>query len=581
MSLESLTNRVAYGGNGTTTAFSFPYYFLEEADLKVVLVDSSGTETVQTLTTHYSVTGEGSTSGGTVTMVTAPPSGSSLVIIRNTELTQEKSFEVGGSLPADELEEAFDKIHMILQRLDERLDRAVTLKETDSNAVSLELPKVSDRASKFLAFDSDGAVIAGSGTVSEVPVTSFMESLLDDSTASAARSTLGMGSSSAIRTLAGFGNSEQFLTAGDMASGAVHAQTEKTTAATADEILLSDSESSYALKRMTLSNLFKNLDTQRNHLYNSNFDIWQRGATLTCADTATAFGPDRWYAENQMGPGGVLSIERQTGVSEGTKYGCQVRVSTAPTASVANGIYLYQTLENLDSLRLYNKTASFTVKIKAKGNVSQVGIALMYKSTEAKVDTVIGSEGTVSVNSSTFVSGSISLQALGTSMTASGVVGVRIRVLGVSTGAPYDLNNGFIVEQAMLVEGAVPTVYKPRFDSFQAELQACLRFYEKSYELGTSPAAATNKGASAWGWESSGASTSANSFGMRYSVEKRADITPTIYDTSGNSGKVTYDSTANQGYTLGSTSSKGFLIYPSQANPRTQVIFHWVADAEI
>lgn len=478
MSLETLTNRIAYGGNGTTTAFSFPYYFLEKTDLKVVLVASNGSETVQTLTTHYTVSGEGSTSGGTVTMLSAPASGASLVIIRNTELTQEKSFETNGSLPVSELEEALDKIHMIIQRLDERLDRAVVLKETDSNAVSLELPKVADRSSTFLAFDSDGAIVAASGTVSEVPVTSFMESLLDDSTASAARSTLGMGSSSAIRTLAGFGNSEQFLTAGDMAAGAVHAQTEKTTAIVGDEILLSDSADSWALKRMTLQNLFKNLDTQRNHLYNSNFDIWQRGTSRTCANGSTTYGPDRWYAENQLGTAGVITMARVSGSGDGAKYGCEVKITTAPTASVANGTYLYQTLENLDSLRLYNKTASVFVKLKAKGNVTQVGVALMYKTTEAKVDTVIGSEGTVTVNSSTFASGSISLQALGTSMTAAGVVGIRFRIIAVSSGAPYDLNNGFVVEQAMLVEGAVPTVYKPRFDSFSQELAACKRYFK-------------------------------------------------------------------------------------------------------
>jgi hypothetical protein len=64
MSLSSTTNRISYSGNGSTTAFSFPYYFLEAGDLKVVLVSSAGAETVQTLTTHYTVTGAGVAAGG-------------------------------------------------------------------------------------------------------------------------------------------------------------------------------------------------------------------------------------------------------------------------------------------------------------------------------------------------------------------------------------------------------------------------------------------------------------------------------------------------------------------------------------
>lgn len=580
MSLETLTNRIAYGGNGTTTAFSFPYYFLEEGDLKVVLVDSNGTETVQTLTTHYTISGEGSTSGGTVTMLTAPASGASLVIIRNTELTQEISLELNGALPVDQVEKALDKLTMIIQRLDERLDRAVVLKETDANAVSLELPKVSDRASKFLAFDSDGAVIAASGTVSEVPVTAFMETLLDDSTASAARSTLEMGSSSAIRTLAGFGNSEQFITAGDMAAGAVHAQTEKTTAVTADEILLSDSAASYALKRMTLSNLFKNLDTQRNHLYNSNFDIWQRGATVTCANAATAYGPDRWYAENQLGTAGVITMTRAAGSSDGAKYGCEVKITTAPTASVANGTYLYQTLENFDSLRLYNKTASVFVKLKAKGYVTQVGIALMYKTTEAKVDTVIGSEQTVTVNSSTFSSGSISLQALGTSMTTAGVVGIRFRVVAVSQGAPYDLDNGFVVEQAMLVEGAVPTVFKPRFDSIQAEVQGCQRYYEKSYSLGTTPGTGTTEGIANFAHSAAAGNTN-YWHGVSFKVTKRTAPTISLWDSAGTATKVDYDTTTNEPADAERAGESGFGVKPSGTDNRNGVSFHWAAVAEI
>jgi hypothetical protein len=34
MSVSTTTNRVAFAGNGVTTAFSFPYYFQAQGDLR-------------------------------------------------------------------------------------------------------------------------------------------------------------------------------------------------------------------------------------------------------------------------------------------------------------------------------------------------------------------------------------------------------------------------------------------------------------------------------------------------------------------------------------------------------------------
>ena len=72
MTVSSTTSKVSYTGNGVTTAFAVPFYFLEAADLQVILRSSAGVETVQALTTNYTVAGAGVSSGGTVTMLTAP-----------------------------------------------------------------------------------------------------------------------------------------------------------------------------------------------------------------------------------------------------------------------------------------------------------------------------------------------------------------------------------------------------------------------------------------------------------------------------------------------------------------------------
>jgi hypothetical protein len=140
--LSSTTNRVQYSGNGTTTVFSFPYYFLNQADLKVILRDSLGVETLQTITSQYTVSGVGVSSGGSVTMLSAPASGSSLTIYRDPDQKQTVSLADNSSSPAGTLNTEFDLLTMFAQRSKDRLDRAVTLSEGYAGSFNPKLPNV-------------------------------------------------------------------------------------------------------------------------------------------------------------------------------------------------------------------------------------------------------------------------------------------------------------------------------------------------------------------------------------------------------------------------------------------------------
>lgn len=242
------------------------------------------------------------------------------------------------------------------------------------------------------------------------------------------------------------------------------------------QILAADSTQSTGVKWASVSSLGGTAPST-NGLYNGGFDVWQRSTSTTIANGVSTYVADRWYAKNSLGTNGVITFSQVTGSVIGSKYGASVKITTAPTAAQANGCELYQTLENKDSLNYYNQTASLTVQVKALGNVNQVGVQFFYKTTEAKVDTAIGSEQTYTVNSASFTECTISGQALGTSMTTSGVIGVRIRITGVSTGNTYDLNNGFIAEQAKICLGTVPGSWARMSPVFISELVACRRYY--------------------------------------------------------------------------------------------------------
>jgi len=141
MTLSSTVNRASYSGNGSTTAFAFSYLFYSNTDLTVILVvDSTGVETVKTITTHYSVTGAGVASGGTVTMSTAPASGETLVIIRQVPLTQGLDLVENDPFPSELVEQQFDNLTMAAQQINTEVTRSIKLSEGDTTDVDLTLP---------------------------------------------------------------------------------------------------------------------------------------------------------------------------------------------------------------------------------------------------------------------------------------------------------------------------------------------------------------------------------------------------------------------------------------------------------
>ena len=75
MTVTSTNQKVSFSGNGSTTVFAYNFKIFAETDLLVILRSSTGTETTQNLTSNYTVSGVGVTSGGNVTMGTAPASG--------------------------------------------------------------------------------------------------------------------------------------------------------------------------------------------------------------------------------------------------------------------------------------------------------------------------------------------------------------------------------------------------------------------------------------------------------------------------------------------------------------------------
>jgi len=150
MTVSVKRNKVQYTGDNSTTAFSVTFPYTETSQVKVYLGS-----TLQTITTHYTLTDPGAT--GTVTFLTPPGTGVNVSLIRETDYLQGVDYVNNDALDAETLEKAFDKLTMMCQQLDNKIDGSVGFDETVAGTTSLKLASdATDLAGKLLAFDDSG-----------------------------------------------------------------------------------------------------------------------------------------------------------------------------------------------------------------------------------------------------------------------------------------------------------------------------------------------------------------------------------------------------------------------------------------
>jgi len=160
MTVSSSNNRVSYAGNGSTTVFPYTYKIFDEDDLTVILRATDDTETVQTITSDYTVSGVGNAGGGNVTMLTAPATGETLVILREQDLVQELDIVPNDPFPSGSLEDALDKLTFMLQQHQEELNRSLKVSRTTTITSPEFTETPAQRANKFLSFDASGDLTA-------------------------------------------------------------------------------------------------------------------------------------------------------------------------------------------------------------------------------------------------------------------------------------------------------------------------------------------------------------------------------------------------------------------------------------
>lgn len=177
--------------NGSVTAFDFDFTTVDDDDIQVILATSAGTETVLTKTTHYSVAlnaDQTNDPGGTITTVSTYATGNTITILGARTYDQQTALtNLGGFFPTV-INAALDKLTMLVQQIKEVLDRTVRLPA--STTASTELP--APVANRAIGWNASATALTNITSLPEgLAITSYAETILDDTTAAAARATLG------------------------------------------------------------------------------------------------------------------------------------------------------------------------------------------------------------------------------------------------------------------------------------------------------------------------------------------------------------------------------------------------------
>lgn len=135
MTVPATEAQVSYSGAGSTGPFSFPFYFLSGADLVVTKIETDGNIVSLELDTSFTVTGEGESAGGDVTLTDALAVGETLSIVLEPVNEQDTTYTGDSPFPSQATEQALDLLTMITKRLQAMQTRGREAITTSSSGV--------------------------------------------------------------------------------------------------------------------------------------------------------------------------------------------------------------------------------------------------------------------------------------------------------------------------------------------------------------------------------------------------------------------------------------------------------------
>lgn len=323
----------------------------------------------------------------------------------------------------------------------------------------------------------------------------------------------------------------------------------------------------------------------KNKIINGNFDIWQRGTSLTPSSEPT-YVSDRWLHSHNGSTYGSHTIARQdftpgqTDVPGEPQYFMRWTMTTLGTDQT-----IADFLQRIERVRRFvGKTVTLSLWVRtSNGGTNNIRAFLIQDFGPAgSADvTIIGGNLTLTVDTWTkytfsFVMPSITGKTVNDDNYAEVIIQNTIPANGVT----------FDVARVQIEDGSVVTDFEQRPPGL--ELALAQRYYEKTFALDTAPGQNLGrKGAMEAGLTKAGAAASVVIPSVPYMVRKRAVPTTIFYNPSAANSFARNESRANDATitVVGGTASASVITVQATGLADwvqgDTISVHWTADAEL
>jgi hypothetical protein len=209
----------------------------------------------------------------------------------------------------------------------------------------------------------------------------------------------------------------------------------------------------------------------RNIVFNSAFDIWQRGTSFSIA--GGAYTADRWFGYASVAG---RTVSRQTG-DTGFNYCARVQRDSGNTNT--SSFYFGQPFEIIDATKFAGKTIVWSFYARAGANFSSTNLDVVMLTGTGTVDSnailagYVGQTATISTSRTL----TTSWQRFSVSATIPTNVTQFTIYFGFNPTGTAGANDYFEVTGVQLETGSVPDTFVRQGGSIQGELSACQRYY--------------------------------------------------------------------------------------------------------
>ena len=326
----------------------------------------------------------------------------------------------------------------------------------------------------------------------------------------------------------------------------------------------------------------------KNRIINGQMMIDQRnaGASVTLTAANFVYPVDRMFAYRSSGTSGAIAQRVASGIVGGA-YALRIQRNSGDTSTAALGFG--QTVETSNCYNLAGQNTTVSFKARCGANFSASGSAITMRTTTGTAADQ-GSAGgynstwTGNTNVDTNFTLTTSWQSFSVVVPVGSTVQEILNRFSYTPTGAAGANDWFEVTEFQLEKGSTATSFDYR--PYGTELALCQRYYQKSYEVGTVPGTATYVNAiNTFG---TAAASTAGTIGTQafFRVDMRTTSTVSIWDASGNSGKVSANPygasvVANNSGSVINSGSNQIQVERGSGTACNGIIYHYAASAEL